>query len=382
MSAVSGIRLLVLEGSARERGRAHGEALKSEILEYIGGWKMRLQELVGMDADEYLEQFLQDTDFLSAAERWTSDLLEEVRGIAQGASVDFETMFAHQLGDEEWWYRRERMFGLSSQGAGECSALGVFGQEGSPPLLAQTLDLPDYYDGHMVLLHISYPESDLESLVLTPVGIVASNGLNNHAIGVCVNTLFQLDHAPYGLPVDFVVRGILAQLTLGDAAAFVRRVKHASGQNYVIGGSEEILDFECSANRVSQFVPDAGAGRICHTNHPLANDDQRMYRESLRTLTPDVKQFVKKHQSNTEARLASLESRIQDPSKPITVEAIKADLSSHDSLEHPICRHKDPGEGFMTVAGLVMELAPSPVLHLALGPPCSTAFKTFTFGEV
>lgn len=376
MKESSDVQVLVLEGSPRKRGQIHGEALRSMILEYIAGWKDRLHELVGLNPDEYLEQFLQETNFFTAVKRWMPDLLEEVRGIAEGANVDFETMFAHQLGDEEWWYRREKM---SDQGGKGCSGLGVFGQEGSPPLLAQTLDLADYYDGYMVLLHIKHTESALESFVLTPAGIVASNGLNNRSIGVCVNTLFQLNHAADGLPVDFVVRGILAQSTVEDAAAFVRRVKHASGQNYIIGGPKEILDFECSANQVSQFVPYPGASRICHTNHPLANDDQGMHKETLKELSPEAKQLVDRQRSNTETRLSSLESRTKDPSQHITVETIKTILSSHDSPEHPICRHKGLEGGGMTVAGLIMELSPSPVLHLAPGPPCSTTFKTYTF---
>lgn len=379
MKEPSDVQVLVLEGSSRKRGQIHGEALRPMILEYIAGWKDRLHELVGLNPDEYLEQFLQETSFFTAVKRWTPDLLEEVRGTAEGANVDFETMFAHQLGDEEWWYRREKMFGLSGQGAKGCSGLGVFGQGDSPPLLAQTLDLPDYYDGHMVLLHIKHPESALESFVFTPAGIVASNGLNNQSVGVCANTLFQLNHATDGLPVDFVVRGILAQSTVEDAAAFVRRVKHASGQNYIIGGPKEILDFECSANQVSQFTPYPGANRICHTNHPLANDDQGMYKAALKELSPEAKQLVDRHRSNTDTRLNSLESRTKDPSQHITVETIKTILSSHDSPEHPICRHKGSEGGGMTVAGLIMELSPSPVLHLAPGPPCSTTFKTYTF---
>ena len=46
-----------------------------------------------------------ETDYVSAISRRTPDLLEEVRGIAAGAGVDPDLLFALQLLDEEWAYR-------------------------------------------------------------------------------------------------------------------------------------------------------------------------------------------------------------------------------------------------------------------------------------
>jgi hypothetical protein len=101
--------LIVLEGSPRERGRIHGETLKPLILDHIGRWKEILGVTTGENPDAYIGQFLEDTDMLTPVERWTPDLLEEVRGIAEGTGVDFRTIFALNLSDEEWWYRRERL---------------------------------------------------------------------------------------------------------------------------------------------------------------------------------------------------------------------------------------------------------------------------------
>ena len=271
MKQPSDIPLLLLEGSPLERGRTHGETFRSEIRDLIAVWRSRLQKYTGMDPDHYLAAFLAGTDFQVAAERWTPGLLAEVQGIADGAGLDFQTMFAHQLADEEWWYRKKG-FSTSMPPANRCSAVGISAGVGHSSLLAQTLDLPNYYSGYLAVLHIKYSDSDLEMLVVTQVGVVASNGLNNYSVSVCVNTLSQLDPAPDGLPVDFVVRGVLEQTTLADAAAFLGRVKHASGQNYLIGGPDAVLDYECSANQVREFSPYPGVTRVCHTNHPVMND--------------------------------------------------------------------------------------------------------------
>lgn len=371
------IRVVVLDGTPRERGRIHGEALRIMIVEGIKRWKNNLEKLMGMDADEHIEQFIQGTNFLSAINKWTPDLLEEVKGIGEGAGIDLNTTLAWQLLDEQWWHGLEKGVARMATGGQECSALGVYREGGGPPLLAQNMDLPDYYDGLQVLLHIKHPESDLQSFVFTIAGLIALNGMNNQAVGICCNTLMQLDHAPDGLPAAFVIRGVLGQMALADAVKFVHEIKHASGQNYLIGGPEGVVDFECSAHRVCQFVPCTGATRLCHTNHPIVNDDTGMHKDLLDRMPPAMLKLVDEAPPATQARFAFLESQLMDPSRSITVETIKSILRSH---EVPVCiDNGEQGGGYLTFGCLIMALSNRPELHLAPGRPCSTEFKTFKF---
>jgi hypothetical protein len=60
---------------------------------------------------------------------------------------------------------------------------------------------------------------------------------------------------------------------VGDAVRFIHEMQHASGENYTIGGPDRVVAYECSANKVCQFVPYEGATRVFHTNHPLVNND-------------------------------------------------------------------------------------------------------------
>jgi isopenicillin-N N-acyltransferase-like protein len=372
---MTSLQVLELAGSPRERGRAHGEALRSQIVDYLGVWKEALGQDTGLDPGEYLSRFVRETNFMPAVERWTPGLLAEVQGIAEGSGVDFDTIWAVQLGDEEWWYRRDLKLAASDSDGRQCSGLAVFDRPDSPPLLAQNMDVPGYHDGFQVLLRIEEPDSPVEALVFTTAGFIALNGLNNRSVGICCNTLFQLDYAPDGLPVAFVVRGVLSRPTQDDAVAFVRGVKHASGQNYLVGGPGSVLDFECSANQVVQYQPAPGATRVAHTNHPLANDEQGMYQARLQRLSPGQREQEDKEQAGTRARFAFLERELGDPAETITVGRIQAMLSSHEA---PVCNDRQPGEG-LTLGCLVMELAPSPILHIAPGPPCSTPFETFGF---
>jgi isopenicillin-N N-acyltransferase-like protein len=375
---ISDLPVLVLEGSPRERGRVLGESRKATIRKFIDEWKDRFQKSTGANPEKYIEEFITETELVAAAERWTPNLVEETKGIAQGCGLEFETVFAMQIPDEERWFRAEKRPGSTQRESKGCSALGVFGQSGIPPLLAQTLDVGSSYDEYQVLLHIKDPASRVKVLVFTMAGFIPAHGVNNHGIGMCCNALFQMNHAVDGLPVSFVYRGILAQATLVDAVAFVSEIKHATGQNYMIGGPEKIVSYECSANQVSQYLPAAGATRIFHTNHPLVNNDVRTENDASES-RPAKATPTSGTPSNSETRLRALENRLGDPAVAVTVETVKAALGSHDSSVHPVCRHKKPGGGAITAGCQIAVLSIPPELHLAPGPPCSTEFGVFTF---
>ena len=104
-------RVIMLEGSAKERGRAHGETLRKDIQAMVGEWKEQIYQDLQLDPECFLQQLVEETNFLPAVKRWTPALLEEVEGIAEGAGVDFNTIFARQLSDEELWFRMEKKLG-------------------------------------------------------------------------------------------------------------------------------------------------------------------------------------------------------------------------------------------------------------------------------
>ncbi len=369
-------RVIMLEGSAKERGRAHGETLRKDIQAMGGEWKEQIYQDLQLDPECFLQQLVEETNFLPAVKRWTPALLEEVEGIAEGAGVDFNTIFARQLSDEEPWFRMEKKLGRSWGNAEHCSAIGSDPQGDLPALAAQNMDTPAYYDGYQVLFHIKYPESPLEVFMFTIAGKINLAGMSNARLAICCNTVLPLNYAKDGLPEDFVVRGALEQPSLSAAVDFMHGIKHASGQNYLMGGPEHVLSLECSANQVVEYAIFPGADRVWHTNHPLVNDDCSIHEHRLALLPEDERAQWRDstgERSNTHARFNYLEQQLCDPAEVITIERIKGHLSSHQA---PVCHHSDQK---ITLGCLIMELGETPALHLAPGPPCSTPFRTHTF---
>ncbi len=370
MTTLTEPRTLLLTGSSRERGRAHGEALRPTIRSGMDRWKAAIQAATGISIDAYLDDFTARTDFLPAIERWTPHLLEEVRGIGEGAGVSFRDAYAYQLMDEEWLFRVDLIRGL--QPLEHCSMVGLFG-EGTPSILAQNMDLPKYYDDTQTLLRIRDDDRDLASLVFTAAGIIGTTGLNSRGICICCNTLAQLTHAYQGLPVGFIVRRVLESTTLDEASSFVREVKHASGQNYAIGGPDRVVDFECSAHKVVPFSP--GNTYVYHTNHPLANDDRQARAPKPGPATAGEPTDTRSPMSNSEQRFAYLEQTVGGPTPPRAVSEVQVLLSTCTT---PInVARAGAGDG-MTLGSLVMELSAPPILHYAPGPPAETAYSRWT----
>ncbi len=359
------IRVLVLEGTPYQRGLTHGMALKKEIHEVVALWKADLAEKAQTDADAFIKKFLNETDFIPAIEKWTPDLLEEVRGIADGAGVEFETIYAFQCMDEVWLY----MDGLQVEA---CSAIAFARDEARPVLLAQNMDLEPFRNGYQVVFRIRHAESELEVLALSCAGLIVTTGMNSAPLGVCVNAMSQMDYAKVGLPIAFVVRGLLEQQQLEDAVRFIETIQHASGQNYILGDSERVVDLEVSANKIVPYIPAENPEVILHTNHPKINSDYNpRYRQDIeKGKTP------RDLHENTLVRLEALERRLVAKAS-LDIEDIKSTLSSRDSEEHPVCRVYDTNKSSFTFGTVVHVLSEHPEFHLAPGPPNATPFQVF-----
>ena len=352
------LRVVDLTGTPYEMGKIHGRTLKPEILELLERWKKDLTKTYQVPAEVFIRNLLKKTDFQPAIARWTPGLLDEVRGIADGAGVDFDTMYAYQLVDEIW--AMDVDLGLS-----KCTSIAAGRRNGNPAYVAQTLDIPTFYHGFQTVLRIRDKREDLETLVFTIPGVVAANGLNSRSVGVCVNAVTQLAYSPKGLPVAFVIRGILRQRTYEQAVKFLQDIQPAAPQNYVIGGPAAAAAFERSAGKMSGFFPFEGAEFTYHTNHPLINDDFNprfpetlkragMTLETYRTLCP---------------RFNFLGQALKDNAAAIDLATLKT-----------IFRNRASGINNASTYGCtIMVLGENPELHISPGRPDEGPFQVLSF---
>jgi len=316
-------------GSARERGRAHGEALRDAIELGLELWREHAGPVT--DAEQYLD----------AARRWTPAAVEELEGIAEGSGASFAALLAYNLGDEL------RVFDALER----CTSAGLRRGSLGVPVSGQTMDTPAWFAELRVAIRSDEEETGLTTAAFTIAGLLALCGVNSAGVGVWCNALYQLPSAPRGVPVSCVVRHLLSQPSLARAAGFVRRVPHASGQHYLLAAPDGIVSLECSGAEVVESGPDGNA--VWHTNHPLTGIER--CDETDGRSSCDRAAFAAR--SLAEAGSAD---DLRDLLSDRTVPVVKASRTG--------------GDGY-TLWGVVAEHAVPPRVLASAGPPGATTWQ-------
>lgn len=362
------IREVNFSGSGYELGLQHGKLLKTEIGEVVEKMKQNTATNLNKDAKQVLNDFHTYANFNESIKKYTPELYEEIRGIAEGSGQAFNDIMVLNLLDEFWVY-------INNIENHHCSGMGIPSINGSTSYIAQNLDIEKYTDGYQILMRLARTDARPEQLILTHPGLIGLNGMNETGIGACMNTLMQLKASASGLPVAFIVRRIINSTNKNDLLSFIQTVPHASGQNYIIGIKGEVYDFEASANKVVRFDPKNANGAVYHTNHPIVNDDLKPWVEKYNPNLED-----KPVSSNSFIRLLSVENRIsQTPA--INDYLIKETLRSKDDLNNPVCRTINSAGTIFTFASVIMTLTGNPYMQITKGSPDETDYKKIKFSS-
>lgn len=359
------LRYLELRGSPYKRGLMHGKLLKKEINELVGLYKEDIKKQTNEDPDQFIEKFLEQTDYITSIKKWTPHLMEELKGIAEGSGIDLETILMYQFVDE-YWANVEDII------AQNCSSFGVDKTSEQSSITAMNLDIPLFYHGYQTVIKIIDQDSDLEMMFVTVPGYLCITGVNNKSVSVVGNTLWPLNYGQTGLPVAFIARSVLEKNTREEALQFIKTIKHASGQNYIIGGPDKVNCLECSANKTVEFRPFENAYFTYHTNHPMSNDD---YSDSFLRLL--VEKGISLEQIEEEEfrcqRIKSFRKRFNEDTKNIGIEDIKNVLRSRDD---------DTGDAIsddVTYASVIYVLSDNPKFIIAPGKPHETDYIEIDF---
>lgn len=104
-------------------------------------WAAATSDAHDIAPNAYITEFVQGTHYLAAIQRWTSQLLEEMEGIARGADQPWAWIHTCNLLDEEWTWTSACWLDPTPG----CMVAGFAGQGGPPPL-AQTMDINTFHN--------------------------------------------------------------------------------------------------------------------------------------------------------------------------------------------------------------------------------------------
>lgn len=369
------VTVIELNGNGYQRGLEHGKLLKTEIAEVYKKWKDDIAKDSGQDADSIIHKFYRSTNFEPAIKKWTPEIYDEVKGIAESSGQSFKDVYCFQLVDEFWVYLDE----LSNKENHHCSGIGVGATKNSPAYIAQNLDIESFRNGYQVLLHVAANKAEPEQYILSCAGLIALNGVNSKSIGLTLNTLMQLKASTDGLPVSYIIRGVLAKNDAQSAISFLKTIKHASGQNYILGAVDKVYDFEASANKVERYIPDASnPSLVYHTNHPIKNNDVKpWYAENLKKVLSGENK-----DNNSLVRFLAVQSRMNTNATSQTADRIKATLRSKDNEESPICKTYDETKSGFTFSSVLFTLGKKPSIQLTNGSPDQSEYVLHSFHSI
>jgi len=371
-SEARAVPVIELSGNGYNRGLQHGTKLKKEIADIFAKWKMNIRMNTNRDPDSVLTAFRTATNFEPITRKYIPAVLDELKGIADGSGQPYQDVYAFQLVDEFWIYLDKQQHASNHH----CSGIGVPATANHPAYIAQNMDLENYMHGYQVLLHLAPTATEPEQYILSCAGLVALAGMNEKGIGLCMNTLMELQASEEGLPVAFMIKGVLSKQTGNEAMQFLKTVKHASGQNYIMGVGDSVYNFEVSSNEVVRFLPKAGESAVVyHTNHALLNHDvkewYKKYHEQV--LSGETKN------RNSEARFASLEQRMNKQPADISTDVIKTTLRSKDNARNPVCRVYKEGGGGFTFSSLIFTLGGKRSVQVTYGSPDQSEYREYFF---
>lgn len=343
----------------RERGRQYGEAARAQIELSVAYYREGFERSAGLPWDTVLEQVPRWNPLV---EEYLPGILEEVRGIAEGAALRTEEI-------------------LALNGRGELSFGDPFGEEecSSYALLPEATGDGHVYCGQnwdwradtldtVVMLRVEQPPAPT-IVMQTEAGQVGRQGANSAGIGLNANGLGARFGTGLGIPQPYVRRRILDSPGLDDALHAVFSSRQSLCTNLLITHRDGYaIDLETTPARHGWLYPERGM--LVHANHFQSFVPEQL-EETYRPFAPDSLYRV--------PRIERVLRRARQASTSGGVRATIAEgLGDHFGYPNSVCNHPDerahPLDRTITVASSIVDLTAGEY-WMAFGPPCENDYE-------
>jgi isopenicillin-N N-acyltransferase-like protein len=377
--------LIEVSGPPRERGRQYGRQAAARI---ALGVEHYTAQLARSSCDwPTIRGLVQD--YLPQIEAFEPAYVDEMRGIAEGAGLDFEAVVLLNARTEILKLGQKR--GKAPERAGEARepASSINAREPATPddactgvvalpaathsrtlIHAQNWDWKVECAETAVVLSIRRDDGP-DLLTFTEAGGLARSGFNAAGIAITANYLeCDRDYRTLGVPLALIRRKVLEAEHVALAMRAVYATPKSAANNMIVSHAGGVaIDFECAPDETFQVHPERGL--LVHANHfvspvalaklkdtGVANTPCTLYRD-LRVrelLTPQI--------------------------GSLTPDAVKAALFDDFATPWSVCRpprRTINGTMVATVAMIVMEPARG-VMDVAPLPALDRRFTTYRLG--
>jgi len=341
--------LVEVSGSSYEMGRQHGIQAGDLVHRYLG-W---IEKQTGKPLDELSRRVLA---YLPCIERLNAQLLEEVRGLADGAGIRYEEALVCQARGAA---ASAPLAGSPAASEG-CTAFAFTGAAtgGRGPLAGQNQDLPPEFADVGIVLRLIPDDGRPRAITFTFAGQLGYMGMNQRGVAHFANALGNAAWQ-FGLPHYPLKRHLLELDSVAACLEVLGQHRLCSPANMVFcDGRGEIADVEIRPEGIAEYRGPEPDMRL-HTNHYLSDE-----------FAP-CETFAA---SDSPGRLERLTELVKRAWGEITVETLQAILADHTGDPGAICRHG--AGGTHSIAGYIAEPAAGR-FHVRRGHGCTGTWTSY-----
>ncbi len=368
--------LIEMEGTPFEMGYQHGTQAKEMIAHGIEMFHRTIVDdpwelLPGVDTKMSFEEIVdRAVQSLPYTEEHAPDIVEEMRGIAEGSGFTLEEIFAMNC-DGDIWITLFPLAGEAALAHNSCStyAVGSAASADGGTYVGWNADTMEWFDTSSVILK-GKPNDGLPFLCWNYAGVVGRPGVNPH-LGLGANGIWPYKNTP-GLPYAVMCRKILQQKSVADAIAVIQNTQLMCGMNYTLGDEEgNVAAVEGTSTQTA--VVRGTNGKVVHSNHIVA--DELVHQDALHSPELAGQELLVNSRSRRD-RLTEL--LVDAEAGSITLEDLKAAHADHANSPDSVCSHVGGGEGdAITLASMIAQPGRSKLL-VTRGNPCENEFVEYT----
>ncbi|MGE4354143.1 MAG: C45 family autoproteolytic acyltransferase/hydrolase [Oscillospiraceae bacterium] len=361
---IQGVPIVISRGNSYELGRQHGQAARARIQNTIDVMLYLCQQNVGLDNAQARELAMK---FLPNVEKYDSRYVEELRGIADGSGLDFEDIMVINARTELLKLPKKPLGGGVDMRQTGCTSVAVTGEvtSDSSTYVGQTWDFLKISMDSLIA-HLIIPDDGRPSVFYVgEAGLISRMGINSVGIGGGVNSLSTSGPVNLsGIPLQFVLRGVMESRNLAEAIEAVQRMPNGAVNNIMIGYRDsEAVDVEIDHDNCECLYPQDSI--ITHTNHYVHPNRPHYPYHCIYTGSSIVRK----------GRSEKLLRGIKNKKGCITPEDIMEVFTDHGNYPYSICVHGDETEPYshQTDCAFICNLS-TLEMDISIGNPCKNGF--------
>ncbi|MCI7704663.1 MAG: C45 family peptidase [Clostridiales bacterium] len=337
---VQPFRKIVISGTPFERGVSYGTQARAEIEGSLKNYRRLFDE--SRTHINYDEAVVKAQGFLPAIEAMGPELVEEMRGIAQGAQIPFEEIVLLNC--------RSEVFALTPlardrDASEECTDLTVLPEKTADGhlIVAQNWDMLHWAGDNALVVEI-LREDGPDMLCVTEAGMLCRYGLNRNGLALTVSSIpIGPLHEINGTPSIAIRRKFLSESHFAPGFGHIMEAVHMSGMHYNIGGGRVMgTALSIEAYPQGKYVMYAQDGVLAQANHSCYPGAMQANRNMGSTLYR-----------------AEILRRLMQAKEKVTAQDVMEALNNKAGAPYSVCAERTPGkpdfEQGCTLAGIVMD---------------------------